>query len=734
VQGYFVYDSKKAGASTISHLRFGPRRIRSAHLVRQAHFVGCHQFDFLDRYDVLEHAAPGASFLLNAPYDAGSIWTHLPRGVQERIIEQGLAFYVVDAYKVAADAGLPGRINGVLQTCFFAISGVLPLDEATAAIKEAIEKTYAASGETVVRRNLDAVERAVAHLQRVDVPAHATAAPPRQPRFSEDAPDFVKRVTSVMLANQGDLLPVSAFPVDGTWPVGTSRWEKRNMAQEIPVWDAAICIQCNKCTLLCPHAAIRAKVYEPDLLATAPGTFKTVPYRGTEFSGQRYTIQVAPEDCTGCGLCVAICPVKDKAHPGHKALDLTPQRPLRESEAENDRFFHSLPDVPRTAVKSDVKGSQLLTPLFEYSSACSGCGETPYLKLLTQLFGDRALIANATGCSSIYGGNLPTTPYTTNHDGRGPAWSNSLFEDNAEFGLGMRLAVDKQETQARSLLESLAPAAGAEFARAILDADQTTEAGIAAQRERVVELRKRLAASPGEPARLLERVADALVKKSVWIVGGDGWAYDIGYGGLDHVLATGRKVNILVLDTEVYSNTGGQQSKATPLGAIAKFAAAGRGVPKKDLGLEAMVHEHVYVARVALGAKDTQTVKTFIEADSYPGPSLIIAYCPCIAHGYDLVHGAEHQKQAVDVGYWPLYRFDPRRRDAGQNPLQLDSKPPVGDMASYLRTEGRFQMLERQNPDRFRVLVAAAQREATTRYALYQHLAAFAGGSAPHQE
>jgi pyruvate-ferredoxin/flavodoxin oxidoreductase len=475
-------------------------------------------------------------------------------------------------------------------------------------------------------------------------------------------------------------------------------------------------------------------VYEPDRLAPPPATFKSVLYRGTEFNGQSYTIQVAPEDCTGCGLCVEICPVKDKVHPGHKALDLTPQRPLREPEAENDRFFRALPDVPRTAVKSDVKGSQFLTPLFEYSSACAGCGETPYLKLLTQLFGDRALIANATGCSSIYGGNLPTTPYTTNHEGRGPAWSNSLFEDNAEFGLGMRLAVDKQEAQARTLLESLAPAVGAEFARAILDTDQTTETGIAAQRKGVVELRKRLAASPGEPARLLERIADALVKKSIWIVGGDGWAYDIGYGGLDHVLATGRKVNILVLDTEVYSNTGGQQSKATPLGAVAKFAAAGRGVPKKDLGLEAMVHEHVYVARVALGAKDTHTVKTFIEADSYPGPSLIIAYCPCIAHGYDLVHGAEHQKQAVDVGYWPLYRFDPRRRDAGLNPLQLDSKPPVGDMASYLRTEGRFQILERQNPDRFHALVAAAQREANTRYALYQHLAVFATGSGPPQK
>jgi pyruvate-ferredoxin/flavodoxin oxidoreductase len=731
-QGYFVYDSKKAGASTISHLRFGPRRIRSAHLVRHAHFVGCHQFDFLDRYDVLEHAAPGAHFLLNAPYDAASVWNHLPRAVQERIIELGLTVHVIDAYKCAFEAGLPGRINVALQTCFFALMGVLPVDEAKAAIKQAIAKTYADSGEAVVQRNTDIVDRALAYLQRVDVPVCATAGPPRRARVPDNAPSFVARVTSAMLANHGDLLPVSAFPVDGTWPVGTSRYEKRNMAQDIPVWDAELCIQCNKCTLLCPHAAIRAKVYQPAALAGAPPTFKWTAYRGAEFEGQEYTIQVAPEDCTGCGLCASICPVKDKTNPSHKALDMQPQRPLREQEAGNHEFFVAIPDVPKTAVKRDVKGSQLLTPLFEYSNACAGCGETPYLKLLTQLFGDRALIANATGCSSIYGGNLPTTPYTMNHEGRGPAWSNSLFEDNAEFGLGMRIAVDRQEKQARALLVALASVVGDRLTHELLNADQTTEAGIEAQRDRVTALRMRLATCVDERARLLDHLADALVRKSVWIVGGDGWAYDIGYGGLDHVLASGRDVNILVLDTEVYSNTGGQQSKATPLAASAKFAAAGKSVPKKDLGLEAMVHEHAYVACVALGAKDTHAVKAFAEADSYPGPSLIIAYSPCIAHGYDLVHGAEHQKQAVEVGYWPLYRFDPRRTADGLNPLQLDSKPPHGEMAAYLRTEGRFQTIERQNPQRFRALLESAQRDATIRYALYQHLAGFT--PAPHPD
>jgi pyruvate-ferredoxin/flavodoxin oxidoreductase len=722
-QGYFVYDSKKAGAVTISHLRFGPRPIQSHYLVRQARFVACHQFDFLDRYDVLAYAAPEAVLLLNAPYPTEQVWEHLPREVQEQILEKRLQVYVIDAYRVAGEAGMGRRINTVMQTCFFAISGVLPRDQAIAKIKGTIEKTYGKKGQEVVARNFAVVDTTLAHLHRLDVPTAVTATRGRPPLVATAAPDFVQRVTAVMLAQQGDLLPVSAFPVDGTWPTGTSKWEKRNIALEIPVWDPAVCIQCNKCTLACPHAAIRAKVYDGASLAGAPTGFQSTPYRATDFKGSTYTLHVAPEDCTGCNLCVVVCPAKDKANPRHKAINMEPQRPLREQERANYDFFLGLPELDRAVVKLDNKGSQFLEPLFEYSGACAGCGETPYLKLLTQLFGDRLLIANATGCSSIYGGNLPTTPYTTNADGRGPAWSNSLFEDNAEFGLGFRLALDTQRAYAARLLRAVAGGVGDTLVDAILGAEQLSEAGLAAQRTRVTALRAALGAIDTPDARQLEFLADHLVRKSVWLVGGDGWAYDIGFGGLDHVLSMERNVNVLVLDTEVYSNTGGQQSKATPLGAAAKFAAAGKSIGKKDLGLEAMSYGHVYVARIAFGARDMQTVKALAEADAYPGPSLVIAYSHCIAHGYDMAHGADQQKLAVDAGVWPLYRFDPRRLDAGEPPLQLDSGPPKIPVARYMQNEARFRMVEKLDPKRFKLLQELAARDARQRIAIYQQLA-----------
>jgi pyruvate-ferredoxin/flavodoxin oxidoreductase len=728
-QGYFVYDSKKSGAVTISHLRFGPRPIRSTYLVTRANFVGCHQFVFLEKYDVLAPAAEGAVFLLNSPFGPDEVWDELPREVQEEIIEKKLRFFVIDAYKVARDTGMGTRINTIMQTCFFAISGILPRDEAIAQIKKAIEKTYGKRGPDVVKKNFAAVDETLAHLFEVRVPDRPTATRRRPPIVSDAAPDFVKRVSAVMLAGKGDLLPVSAFPVDGTWPTATAQWEKRNIALEIPVWDERICIQCNKCALVCPHAAIRAKVYPSDYLKDAPPTFKAMDYKGKEFGpGAKYTIQVAPEDCTGCTLCVEVCPAKDKANPRHKSLEMAPQLPLRESERANYAFFLDLPEADRTQVKLDVKGTQFLQPLFEYSGACSGCGETPYIKLVTQLFGDRTLIANATGCSSIYGGNLPTTPYTVDRNGRGPAWSNSLFEDNAEFGFGFRLAIDQHALVAKVLLRQLAPAIGEALVDALLSADQATEAGIQAQRARVAALRDRLRSLPQPEARQLDAVADYLVKKSVWIVGGDGWAYDIGYGGLDHVFAMNRDVNVLVLDTEVYSNTGGQQSKATPLGAAAKFAVAGKAVPKKDLGLMAMAYGHVYVASVAFGARDAQTVRAFLEAESYPGPSVIIAYSHCIAHGYDMALGLEQQKLAVETGYWPLYRYDPRRAAAGESPLVIDSGAPKGDLAKYMRNETRFRLVEQQNPDRFRELLARAQAEVRRRFALYEELAR---GSAP---
>ncbi|HEX7181835.1 MAG TPA: pyruvate:ferredoxin (flavodoxin) oxidoreductase, partial [Thermoanaerobaculia bacterium] len=723
-QGYFVYDSKKAGAVTISHLRFGPQPIRSAYLVKQAGFVACHQFDFLDRYDVVEHAAPGGTLLLNAPCAPEAVWDRLPREVQEGILAKGLRVFAIDAYQVAADAGMGRHINTVMQTCFFAIAGVLPAEEAIARIKSAIRKSYAGKSDEIVARNFRAVDAALEHLHEVAMPGAVTALRRRPPLVPEAAPDFVQRVTAVLLAGQGDLLPVSAFPVDGTWPVGTARWEKRNIAQRIPLWDPAICIQCNQCAFVCPHAAIRTKVYDPAELAGAPESFLATDSRGPDFAGLKYTVQVAPEDCTGCDLCVTVCPAKDRTNPRHKAIDMAPQRPVRERERANFDFFLGLPEIdPARIRRLDAKGSQLLQPLIEFSGACAGCGETPYLKLLTQLFGDRLLIANATGCSSIYGGNLPTTPYTTNRDGRGPAWSNSLFEDNAEFGLGFRLAADQHEAHARELVRILSGDLGDGLAAGLLAADQAGQQGVEAQRERVRALRTRLGEIARPEARWLAELADSLVKKSVWLVGGDGWAYDIGFGGLDHVLALGRDVNVLVLDTEVYSNTGGQQSKATPLGAVAKFAAAGKETGKKDLGLHAMSYGHVFVARIAFGGKINQTVQALLEAESYPGPSLVIAYSHCIAHGYDLSLGVRQQELAVQSGVWPLYRFDPRRIAQGEPPLQLDSAPPRIRASEYMRNEDRFRRVEKLDPERFKRLTAAAERDAERRYAVYQQLA-----------
>jgi pyruvate-ferredoxin/flavodoxin oxidoreductase len=723
-QGYFVYDSKKSGAMTVSHLRFGPRPIRSAYQVRSANFVACHQFNFLERIDVLETARPGGVFLLNAPFGPDEVWDHLPREVQEQLIEKKLKFYVIDALKVARDTGMGGRINTIMQTCFFAVSGVLPREEAIAQIKKSIEKTYSKKGAEVVRRNFAAVDHTLGHLYEVKVPDRVTARAGRPPVVAEQAPDLVKRVHAVIMAGHGDLLPVSAFPVDGTWPTDTARWEKRTIATEVPIWDPKVCIQCNKCALVCPHAAIRAKVFEPAHLAGAPSAYLATDYKAAEFKGWKYTIQVAPQDCTGCNLCVMVCPAKDKTNPRHKAIDMTPLPAVLEREKANYDFFLGLPDPPRDrSLHLDVKSSQLLRPLFEYSGACAGCGETPYLKLLSQLFGDRLLIGNATGCTSIYGGNLPTTPYAQDACGRGPAWSNSLFEDAAEFGLGFRLSVDSHARQAASLLRALAGRVGDALVREILEADQDGEAELAAQRERVAVLRERLAGIEGPVARRLGLLADYLVKKSVWAIGGDGWAYDIGYGGLDHVLALRRKVNILVLDTEVYSNTGGQASKSTPLGAAAKFAAAGKDVHKKDLGLMAMSYGHVYVASVAFGAKDSQTVQAFLEAESYNGPSLIIAYSHCIAHGYDLRHGAEQQKRAVSSGIWPLYRYDPRRTERGEPPLVLDSVPGKVSVSEYMRNETRFAMVEKIDPQRFRRLAVAARDHSARRVALYEQLA-----------
>ncbi len=729
-QGYFVYDSKKSGAMTISHLRFGPRPIRAPYLIREADFVACHQFNFIKTFDVLSYAAPGGVFLLNAPGPVDKVWSRLPQEARRSIREKRLKFYAIDAIEVARKSGMGGRINTVMQVCYFALSGVLPPDEAIERIKKAIEKTYGRKGTEVVRKNFEAVDNTLAALHSVLIPEEINGGEPLPPIVSPAAPEFVQRVTAMMLKGQGDLLPVSAFPVDGTWPTGTSRWEKRNVADAIPVWDSQICIQCNKCVLVCPHATIRAKYYPAEALEGAPDTFKSTAFRSREHAEHLYTLQVAAEDCTGCTLCVQACPVKNKSNPRFKAINMEPQTPLRAAEHDNYEFFLNLPNPDRTEIKSEIKASQFLEPLFEYSGACAGCGETPYLKLLTQLFGDRTVIANATGCSSIYGGNLPTTPYTVNADGRGPAWSNSLFEDNAEFGTGIRYAIDHLSERAQRLLSSLAPSVGDELVSALLIPGPLDESALKTRREQVTQLRRALFGITSPEAAKLANLADYLVPKSLWIVGGDGWAYDIGFGGLDHVLTLGCNINILVLDTEVYSNTGGQRSKSTPLGATAKFSMGGKDAPKKDLGLIAMTYGNVYVARVAFGAKDSQTLNAMREAEAYPGPSLILAYSHCIAHGYQLSHGLEQQKLAVDSGHWPLYRYDPRRRNVTQNPLLLDSPAPKIPLSQYRQNELRFRTLEKVHPERAHAFAEAADRIAKARYDSYQQLAAMAVAAA----
>ena len=737
-QGYFVYDSKKSGSVTISHLRFGPRRIRSSYLIRQASFVACHQFSLLERLPVLEAAEPGATFLLNSPFSAQEVWQHLPLTAQQQITDKQLRFFVLDAYCIARAAGLGGRISTIMQMAFFSLTGILSSDHAKTAIKKAIQKSFGKRGEDVVQKNYAAVDAVADEIAEVKVPAEAVRIRELRPLHFPDAPPFVRGVISPIINGAGDALPVSALPVDGTYPSGTTRWEKRNIAQEIPVWDENLCIQCGKCVFVCPHAVIRSKVYPPAALQNTPSGFKSVPARWQSMKNLQFTLQVAPEDCTGCALCVEVCPVKSKDDPKLKALNMRPQPPLRTAEAANWDYFLGLPDPGRNSLnRSLVKDVQLMQPLFEFSGACAGCGETPYVRLLSQLFGDRLVIANATGCSSIYGGNLPTTPWTINKDGRGPAWSNSLFEDNAEFGLGMRLSLDKQTEYARELLQHLASALGGDLVHALLTADQSNESGIQAQRERVANLKTALQALSKPQSELthhaarltrhannLLAVADTLVKKSVWIVGGDGWAYDIGFGGLDHVIASGQKVNILVLDTEVYSNTGGQMSKSTPRGAVAKFAAGGKQLPKKDLARIAMIYGNSYIARVAMGGHDGQALKAFLEAEAFDGPSLIIAYSHCIAHGYDLVHGLDQQKAAVQSGHWPLFRFNPDLSKLGRNPLQLDSRPPSLPLKDYIYNESRYTTLANSDPETAKALLERRQADVTAAWRRYEQLAA----------
>lgn len=729
-QGYFVYDSKKSGSTTTSHLRFGAKPIHSTYLIEQASFIACHQWFFLDRYNVLQNASPGCTFLLNSRYGPDEVWDKLPRHIQQHIVENGIKFFVIDATKVARITGMGARINTIMQTCFFAISGVLKKEDAIAAIKRSIDKTYSKKGESVVTKNFKAVDETLANLFEVHTPDHVTSTIEMAPAVSGNAPHYVQNVTSLMIAGRGNELPVSAMSCDGMFPVGTAQWEKRNIALEIPVWSPDICIQCNKCILVCPHATIRVKVYDPQILENAPPTFKSMDYKGNEYKGLKYSIQVAAEDCTGCELCVEVCPAKSKSETRIKAISMEQQHPLREGERANLDFFLQIPELDKRNGKLDsVKGSQFIQPLFEYSGACSGCGETPYVKLVSQLFGDRAIIANATGCSSIYGGNLPTTPWTTNSDGRGPSWSNSLFEDNAEFGLGMRLAIDKHNEMAREYVQLLTPFIGGELARAILDGNQSDETGIYDQRERVKQLKEKLHQSNTPEATTLLGIADNLVKRSVWIIGGDGWAYDIGYGGLDHVLASGRNVNILVLDTEVYSNTGGQTSKSTPRSAVAKFSAAGKSTAKKDLALLAMTYGNVYVAKIAMGANDTQCIRAFLEAEAYDGPSLIIAYSHCIAHGLEMSKGMQNQKMAVDTGYWQLFRYNPALEKKGENPFKLDSKPPKLPLREFTQLETRFKMLEKSHPQRAKELAVLAQEDVHTRWKIYEHLAQPAGES-----
>ena len=709
---------------TISHLRFGPREIRSTYLINQTNFVGCHQFFFLEKYDMLKTAIDGATFLLNSPYPLEETWDKIPKKVQQQIIDKKLKVYIIDAYSVAEDSGMGTRINTIMQTCFFAISGILPRDEAIAKIKGTIKKTYGVKGDEIVQKNYEAVDKTLANLHEIKIPSTADSKVVLPPAVPDEAPDFVKEVTAMIIAGKGDDIPVSAFPVDGTFPMATTQWEKRNISLEIPVWDEITCIQCNKCILVCPHGVIRPKVYDKKLLDKAPKTFKSAKARGKEYGENMvYTLQVAPEDCTGCALCVEVCPAKNKQETRLKAINMASQPPLREPEKENWNFFLGLPDLDRkTVAVHTVKGSQMLRPLFEFSGACTGCGETPYVKLVSQLYGDRAVIANATGCSSIFGGNLPTTPWAQDDTGRGPTWSNSLFEDTAEFGMGFRLTIDKQNEFAHELLSKLGAEVGKELTDALLSADQSDEAGIYEQRERVQELKDKLAKIDKPETKQLLSLADFLVKKSVWIMGGDGWAYDIGYGGLDHVLASGANVNILVLDTEVYSNTGGQMSKATPRGAVAKFAASGKPLKRKDLGRLAMSYGNVYVAQIAMGYSDAQTVKAIIEAEAYDGPSIIIAYSHCIAHGINMTLGLDQQKLAVNSGHWPLYRYNPNLIAGGKDPFTLDSKAPSIPFRDYAYNETRYKMLTKTHPEHAKKLIELAQEDVNEKWDYYSGL------------
>ncbi len=729
VQAYFVYDSKKAGTITTSHLRFGKNTLRSPYLINNADFIACHNFTFLEKCDMLSKAKPGATFLLNSPFDTNAVWGQMPREVQQQIIDKKLRLFVINAVDIAEKIGLGGRINVIMQTAFFKITGILPMDNALAAIKDAIRQTYGKAGETVVDMNCRAADASLDNIAEITIPAQADSCLSKPPLVAPGAPAFVQNVVATIIAGQGDSLPVSSMPVDGTFPTATSRYEKRNIALEIPVWEEHLCVQCGLCSFVCPHATLRMKIYDPAYLAQAPPAFRSAEARGGEFDGKKFTLQVAPEDCVGCGICVEVCPAKDRQDPSRKALSMQFRIPLRDQEATNWDFFLALPETDLGTVKRDtLKGSQLLKPLFEFSGACSGCGETPYLKLMSQLFGDRALIANATGCTSIYGGNLPTTPWATRDDGRGPAWSNSLFEDTAEFGFGMRLAVDKFTEAAREMLVQLIDCncsgcpADKDLLQAILHADQSSQAGIEEQRSRVAQLKKLLANCTDSSSKRLATLADYLVKKSVWCVGGDGWAYDIGYGGLDHVIATDKNVNLLVLDTEVYSNTGGQASKSTPMGAVAQFAAGGKNMPKKDLGLMAMSYGTAYVATVSL-ANPAQTIKAFMEAEAFNGPSLIIAYSHCIAHGIDMTKGIQSQKKAVDCGHWPLYRYNPDRATEGKNPLQLDSKAPSISFEEFAATQNRFRTLQKVNPGAAKQLIEGANAWTLRRRALYEKLA-----------
>ncbi len=728
-QGYFVYDSKKSGSVTVSHLRFGSQPIRSTYLITKANFVACHQWEFLENFPILKDIVPGGTFLINAPYDREQVWQQLPDAIKAQIQEKQLKVYAINAYKVAREAGMANRINTVMQVCFFALSGVLPREEAIAEIKKSIRKTYGKKGEQIVQMNIQAVDTTLENLYQLEITAESSQSRAKSPQspIPETAPPFVRDVLGKIIARAGDELPVSALPVDGTYPTGTAKWEKRNIAQEIPVWDPDVCIQCGKCVMVCPHSVIRSKVYEPELLENAPPTFKSANAKDHDWHDLKFTIQVAAEDCTGCGICVDVCPAKNKAQPRNKAINMAAQLPLREAERENWDFFLSMPNPDRRDLKlNHINQQQMQEPLFEFSGACAGCGETPYIKLATQLFGDRMIVANATGCSSIYGGNLPTTPWTHNAEGRGPAWSNSLFEDNAEFGLGFRISIDKQTEFAVQLLQKLANQVGTELVADILNNQQTGEAEIWEQRDRVQLLKQRLAAIANEhpKAQQLLSLADYLVKKSVWIIGGDGWAYDIGFGGLDHVIASGRNVNILVLDTEVYSNTGGQMSKSTPKGAVAKFAAGGKPATKKDLGLIAMTYGNVYVASVAMGAKDEHTLKAFLEAEAYDGPSIIIAYSHCIAHGINISTAMQNQKAAVDSGRWLLYRYHPDLVKQGKNPLQLDSRTPRLPVEESMYRENRFKMLTKINPEVAQELLQEAQNDVHLRWQMYQYLAA----------